>query len=317
VVIGFGTRHGAGLVEVGNFFKCHRISNDMAVGASFQMRSGRAISNAMSMSEDLKLLHIDVATLFVMSSSGRIERQNDPDRSPGPRFYFAGCPQGNIAHIRDDIADQTASSLLAIAAEEPPWHDPWVLPQGMGKFLDGLSNSPPFATGPASIPLTVGPGLIYQLPKHLKYEHSATIVRGDSAEGAQMLERFASDGMPPSMVEAGFKSIADLWEPWCVAVEGGEVAAIAFAARLGTVGAEIGVYTFQGFRSRGFAAAVTASWSSLSSLGGHALFYSTSRANRSSQRVASRLGLRMIGASVSIGSGGATLTTLAPTSRLS
>jgi hypothetical protein len=256
----------------------------------------------MSMSDDLKLLHIDVATMFVMSSSGRIERQNDPDSSPGPRLYFAGCPQGNIAHVRDDIADQTASSLFAMAAEEPLWHDPWVLPQGIGKFLDVLSNSPPFATGPASrIPLTVGPGVIYQLPKHLKYEHSATIVRGDSVEGAQMRERFASDGMPPSMVEAGFKNVADLWEPWCMAIEGDEIAAIAFAARLGTVGAEIGVYTFPKFRSRGFAAAVTASWSALPSLDGRALFYSTSGSNRSSQRVAGRLGLRMFGASVSIG----------------
>ncbi len=107
--------------------------------------------------------------------------------------------------------------------------------------------------------------------------------------------------MPPALHEAGFKSIADLWEPWCVAVEGEEVAAIAFAARLGVIGAEIGVYTFPGFRSRGFAAAVTAEWSSIPSLDGRALFYSTSRSNRSSQRVAARLGLRIIGASVGIG----------------
>jgi hypothetical protein len=254
------------------------------------------------MSDDLKLLHIDVATMFVMSSSGRIERQNDPDSSPGPRLYFAGCPEGNIAHIRDDLADQTAPRLLAIAAEEPPWRDPWVLPQAIGKLLDVLSNSPPFATGPASrIPLTVGPGVIYQLPHHLKTEYAATIVQGDSAEGEQMRARFEERGMPQPILDAGFKSVADLWEPWCIAVEGEEVAAIAFAARLGTVGAEIGVYTFPKFRSRGFAAAVTATWSSLPSLGGHALFYSTSRSNRSSQRVAARLGLRMIGASVNIG----------------
>ena len=101
-------------------------------------------------------------------------------------------------------------------------------------------------------------------------------------------------------MDAGFKSVADLWEPWCIALEGEEVAAIAFAARLGSVGAEIGVYTFRNFRSRGFAATVAANWSSMPSLEGHVLFYSTSRSNRSSQRVASRLGLQMIGASVSV-----------------
>jgi len=260
------------------------------------------MKTSLSMSDDLKLLHIDVETLFATSSSGRIERQNDPDRSPAPRLYFAGCPQGNIARVRHDVDEQIAAQLLAISASESPWRDPWVLPQCLGKLFDVLSNNPPFATGPASrTPLNVGTGVIYQLPKHMKYEHPATIVRGDSAEGEQMLDRFAEEGMPQAMLDAGFKSIGDLWEPWCIAIEGNEVAAIAFAARRGEKGAEIGVYTFPKFRSRGFAAAVTASWSSMASLNGHALFYSTSRSNRSSQRVAARLGLRMIGASVNIG----------------
>lgn len=254
-----------------------------------------------SVADDMRLLHINLATLFALSSSGRIERQNDPDRSPAPRLFFAGCTQGNIAHVRDDVEDEVAGKLLAIAADEPPWRDPWVLPQSIGKLLDVFSSHPPFATGPASrIPLNVGTGVIYLFPHHMKYQHAVNIVHGDSVEGAAMVARFNQRGMPPSMLDAGFKSVADLWEPWCVGIEGEEVAAIAFAARLGAVGAEIGVYTFPNFRSRGFAAAVTASWSSMASLDGHVLFYSTSRINRSSQRVAARLGLRMIGASVSI-----------------
>jgi hypothetical protein len=251
---------------------------------------------------DMRLLHINAATIFAMSSSGRIQRQNDPDLSSGPRLFFAGCPQGNIAHVRDDVEDEIAGRLLAIAADEPPWRDPWVLPQSIGKLLDVFSNNAPFATGPASrIPLNVGTSVIYQLPHHLKYQHAANIVRSDSVEGAQMVARFNQRGMPQPMLDAGFKSVADLWEPWCIAIEGEEVAAIAFAARLGAVGAEIGVYTFPNFRSRGFAAAVTASWSSMASLDGYVLFYSTSRINRSSQWVASRHGLRMIGASFSVG----------------
>jgi hypothetical protein len=250
---------------------------------------------------DLRLLDIDVETVFVMSPSERIERVNDPDCSLGPRLHLTGCPQGNRARVRHDVEDQTADQLLAIAAEEPPWRDPWALPQCVGKLLDVLFNNPPFATGPGSrTPLNVGAGLIYQLPNHTKYQHAANIVRGDSVEGDQMRMLFAEGGMPQPMVAAGFKSVTDLWEPWCIAIEDEEVAAIAFAARLSVIGAEIGVYTIPKFRARGFAAAVTASWSSLPSLSGRALFYSTSRSNRSSQRVAARLGLRMIGASVGI-----------------
>ncbi len=244
-------------------------------------------------SDNLRLLHVDVATMFVMSASERIERSNDPDCSPGPRLYFSGCVHGNILRVRNDIEDQVASRLLAIGADEPAWRDYEVLPRCLGKFIDLLSTSQPVAT--------VAPHIIYRLPNHLEYEHAATIVRGDSAEGAAMLSRFAERGLPQPMLDAGFKGVGDFWEPWCVVAERDEIAAIAFAARLADSGAEIGVYAFPNFRARGFAAAVTASWSSMPSLDGRALFYSTARSNRSSQRVAARLGLRMIGASVSIG----------------
>jgi len=241
---------------------------------------------------DLRLLHLDIQTTFVISGSERIERENDPDRSSGPRLFFAGCPQGNIARVRHDVADQTALGLLAVAAKEPPWRDPDVLPQCVGKITDLLSREQPA--------VTIAPGIIYRLPHGPRYEHPARIVRGDSAEGEQMLARLADRGLPRSMLDAGFRGAGDFWKPWCIALAGDEIASIAFAARISDVGAEAGVVTLPGFRGQGFAAAVTASWSSLPSLSGRALFYSTARSNRSSQRVAARLGLRLIGASVRI-----------------
>ena len=77
-----------------------------------------------------------------------------------------------------------------------------------------------------------------------------------------MAAQFAECGMPQAMIDAGFKSVADLWAPWCVVLEGDEIAAIAFTARLIDAGAEIDVYTFPKFRARGYAAAVTAAWAS-------------------------------------------------------
>lgn len=243
--------------------------------------------------DDLRLLHVDVETMFVMSSGRRIERENDPDCSRGPILFFAGCPQGNVARVHRDVSENVASGVLAIAAEEPPWFELDALPQCLDRIIDLLSCE--------REAVTVAPHLIYQLPNDLRYEHSATIVRGDSVEGERMLTRFADRGMPQSMLDAGFKGVRDLWKPWCVAIEGEEIASIAFAARIGDRGAEIGVYTFPPFRARRFAAAVTANWSSIPCLSRRALFYSTSRSNRSSQHVAARLGLRMIGASVRVG----------------
>jgi len=254
------------------------------------------------MPDDKELLRIDAESMFVLSPSGRIECVNDPGRSIAPRMFIAGCAQGNLAYVRAEVDDDAAAKLLRLTADEPPWRDPWTLPRCIGELLDVLSSAPPFAIGPASrTPLVVSPSLIWHLPNHVQYDHPARIVRGDLAEGAQLVARFSKAGMPPEMIEAGFVSVADLWEPWCLAFEGEEVAASAIAARLSERVAEIGVYTFPKFRARGYGAAVTAAWSSLASLDGRALFYSTSRTNRSSQRVTARLGLPMIGASVSIG----------------
>src|SRR5208282_115944 len=114
--------------------------------------------------DDLRLLHVSVKTAFVISGSERIERQNDPDCSPGPRLFFIGCPQGNIARVRHDVEDQIAARLLAIAAQEPPWRDPDVLPQCLGKIVDVLST--------AQLVVTIAPGITYRLLNGLKYEHS-------------------------------------------------------------------------------------------------------------------------------------------------
>ena len=113
-----------------------------------------------------------------------------------------------------------------------------------------------------------------------------------------MLADFTARGMPSSLTEAGFVDVSHFWPPWCTAIVGDEIAAMAFAARLGDQAAEIGVYTFPGFRGQGLAAAVTADWSALPSLKDRTLFYSTQTTNLSSQRVTARLGLRQIGISL-------------------
>jgi hypothetical protein len=243
--------------------------------------------------DDLRLLHVDIDTMFVMSASGRIERENDPDCSPAPQMFFVACPFGNIARVRYDVDDAIAVRILEVAAKEPPWRDLDTMPGCVREIVELLSGGPSAET--------VASHLIYRLPNDVKYEHAVAIVRGDTEEGRQMLARLADRGMPDYMRDAGFKGVGDFWEPWCVAIERGEVASMAFAARLGEMGAEIGVYTFPTYRGRGLAAAVTAAWASMPSLNRRALFYSTSNTNRSSQRVAARLGLRLIGASFRIG----------------
>jgi predicted GNAT family acetyltransferase len=116
-----------------------------------------------------------------------------------------------------------------------------------------------------------------------------------------LLVDLAERGMPEPLVVMGFVNTEEFWPPWCVALsDGSKISSIAFAARLGPMGAEAGVASIPSFRGQGFAAAATAGWAAHAALRGRALFYGTDRTNVSSQRVVERLRLRFFGASLAI-----------------
>jgi hypothetical protein len=242
--------------------------------------------------EDLRLLELDVETLFAASPERRLLRQNPPDNGPAPRLFVGGCAGGNVLRLGSGVNEAVAADVLALAETEAAWTDPDRLPARLELLVERLP------TGDAVGSPT--PFLIYHLPNGLEPDPDVAIVRFDGPEGQRLLARLAEAGMPAHLVEAGFTTLKDLWAPWCAAMVDEAIAALCFAARIGPRGLEAGVYTFPGFRGRGLAAAVTAAWSSLSGLANKTLFYSTSRDNRSSQRVAERLGLRRFAVSLSL-----------------
>ena len=235
-------------------------------------------------SDTLRRLAIDCETKFVLAQSGRILRENDPDRSAGPRLFIAGCPVGNLAYVRHDVSDRTAEWMLQLLAAEPPWLKPTARPLRFREVMELLAGEHPVASIEAS--------LIYALPRQRPVEGHSRFICSGTDEGASFLDRLRRTGLPRHLVDAGFANIRDFWTPWCIALDAGVIAAVAFAARLGSRGAEIGVYTFPDWRSRGLAAAVTAKWTCHPELASRELFYSTTVANASSQRVAARLGLQ-------------------------
>ena len=227
-------------------------------------------------------------TLFRSRSDGRIEHENDPDHSPGPHFWLAGCSEGNVHGVGADLANDLAQELASLAATEPPFTYA-ATPKHLERYLSLLAS-----TGPIAHELELTYGLHAQ-----SYPSDARIIGSDSAEGRDLMHSWANR-IPETWYKLGFRDVADLWTPWCAAVVDGEVASLAFSARLGDAGAELGLVTAMPFRGRGLAAAATAGWSRLLSLSGHTLFYSTSRDNVSSQRVAARLNLRLRGTSLRI-----------------
>ncbi len=225
-------------------------------------------------------------TLFRVNHTGRIIRENDPDRSPGPLFWLGGSADGNLIGISADLPDSLAATLTRIAASEPPFVHP-AMPEHLADYEAQLQG---YGNGEHSLSIT------WRLPHDHPYSSRATLVSSESEEGQRLATEWAQEGLPQGLCELGFASVADLWTPWCAAMAGNDVASLAFAARLSHTGAELGLATVGEFRGQGFGAAATAGWSRLNALRSRTLFYNTSRDNISSQRVTERLMLSACGA---------------------
>lgn len=237
------------------------------------------------MTQGTQWLDTNYRTLFVLTADGRIKGENDPDRSPGPRFWLAGCAEGNVFGMGADLPDDTSAELADLARTEPPFAHPDARPRHVDRYSALLTQHAPVTR--------CNFGLIYELPHSLRYDSNARLVGCDSDEGQDLAQSLSTHGMPEGLSELGFCEVADLWFPWCAAVVDGQIASIAYAARLSNIGAELGLTTAKAFRGQGYAAAATAGWSTLASLQSRTLFYSTKRENVSSQKVTERLGLRL------------------------
>lgn len=244
----------------------------------------------LPMLSDADLLQIQYHTLFVTDEAERIVRENDPDRSPGPRLWLGGCARGNAFGLRTDVPEALAGEVGALLAAEPPFTSREGLPEHLDRYLELLSSE--------GVPRRSGFGLTYALPHALEYGSDVVLIDSESEEGKLLRTTFSRRGMPPELLSLGFRDTSDLWEPWCIAFHEDQVASVACAARISESGAELGITTVQALRGRGYAAAATAGWTHLKSLQSRTLFYSTQRENFSSQRVAARLGLRFIGPSL-------------------
>ena len=231
--------------------------------------------------------------MFVTDASGRLVRQNDPEHSAAPLMYLAGCESANICFLRRDVSPPVAQQITALVAREPPFAELGARPLFIERYRELLGIDAPVPERAFA--------QIHRLPRGVSFEHHATIVKQGTADGDKLFAELKRHGLPAALRAMGFADVSHLWEPWCVALVRGDIAAIAFAARLGENGAEIGVATLSAFRGRKLAPAVTAGWSSLPQLGARELFYSTTRDNTASQRVIARLRLPLVGVSVRLG----------------
>ena len=241
--------------------------------------------------DDRELLELQADTLFGHDAAGRIVFEDEPGHRPAPRLYLARGIGGAVLRLRHDVSDETARELRQFAAGEPPLTDASGDPIYLADYRRLLSREAPISQDE--------PGLVWEL-RAAAGPPPPTCVPSDSPEGDALIARLHAEGMPPAMIALGFVDTGEFWSPWCVALQSDEIVSIAFASRIGLRAAEVGVATVPEFRGHGFAAAATSAWAGHPQLRGRPLFYSTSRTNRSSQRVVQRLALRFIGTSLRI-----------------
>lgn len=232
---------------------------------------------------DIDLLELEIDTIWARNSYGRLIKSRDGGAAP--HVVVAAATDGQIAAIGVDVPDDLAAKLrAAVAGAEPPI-DPAATPASLRQCRQLLAAW----VGPTEV--SAGPS--YVIPPATELQSTAEIVRSGYGQGDAVRE----------LNPAGANWTAEEWSllfdgrlgPWAAAMEAGQVVAICHSARLTDRGAEAGVWTDPRFRGRGHAAAVTAAWASLLAPSGRRLFYSTSADNLSSQRVAARLRLRLIG----------------------
>jgi RimJ/RimL family protein N-acetyltransferase len=205
----------------------------------------------------------------------------------GPELVVACARDGVRARIARQVPPEVATIVAAgIDGSAIPGGDPAAPPPQLERCRLALED----ALGSA-VRLAPGSGPSYVIEPGVSFRPTAHLVRSD--RGATSELRAANPG----------NWGADEWEdlldgrlgPWVMATHGDQVISICHTPVANASAADAGVWTHPDFRAQGHAAAVTAEWAALMRPSGKLLFYSTSRTNRSSQRVAARLSLRHIG----------------------
>lgn len=226
--------------------------------------------------DDLALLHIQAERS--LDARGRIAGYD------GVRLACSAA--GQALWIGADVPEPIAAALIDVVARAPAAASPDQPPPALDRCAALLA--------PAGSALVRASGPSYLIPDHpaIGAAGAARLV-GDGAPDVDVLRR----ANPGNWHPVEWDELLDgRLGPWVIAIDGGRALSICHTpGPIGPRSAECGVWTDPSHRGRGLAAATAVAWVGRVRAPGRHLFYSTDAANRSSQRVAARLGARLLG----------------------
>jgi RimJ/RimL family protein N-acetyltransferase len=197
---------------------------------------------------------------------------------------IAAATGGQHVYIGSEVPDSLAPALIDAVAQSPPAqvldHEPPALEQ-CRRILKSRF---------ARLSVDTGPVYLFEPSTHTRVR--TDILRSDAQLDTQLRELNPGNWEPDEWNDLLDGTLG----PWAMAVVDGKAVSICHTPLAMTEhAAECGVWTVPEARGQGYAAAVTAAWADVLRPSGRHLFYSTDAQNLSSQRVAARLQLRLLG----------------------
>ncbi len=222
------------------------------------------------------LLQLELETLWMTDDRGRIERCRADGVPFEPLLVVAAGRSGRCWAASVHVPTECDAAIAeALVNAQPALAVGWA-PECAAELLRIIDAVP--TLGPLARPLG-GPSWLMEAPVD-RAPTTVELHRSVDFDAESWRERIPGRDR-------------ELTEPWVMAVVDDQVAAICETARSAPKSVEAGVWTYEPYRGRGLAVAVTAEWSSLVSA--RTVFYSTSWDNVASQGVARRLGLEPLG----------------------
>lgn len=244
------------------------------------------LSNMIS---DRDRVEIQANTLFTHDEAGRMDRVNEPDGDPAPRFFLARSTAGHAYRFSRHLPNDVVRELMAYIEREPVPQDLRQPPAYLETYKAILAAHAPIQK------VFHGPAYYFPPVIPMRDDVAATQMTAQHAEALQ----FGFGWVVPHLAQM---------PPVFAVLDGARAVALCFSSRVPTqrsidtneAAHEAGAETLRSFRGRGYAAVAVAGWATAIRALGHTPLYSTEWTNLASQAVAKKLNLILYGDDLSI-----------------
>lgn len=208
---------------------------------------------------------LQLQTLFVFDTGGRMTATREPGGNPPPAFVIIRSTTNCAWALRADVPDALAREIAGLARDEPPARELRDAPKHADRYLSLLGGEA--EAGPA-----------FTFPDLLESPSGVVELHDE-----QLLHRNFRGWVTGE--------IAEVRAPVIAVLDDGHAVSVCFCARRSDVAAEAGLDTAAAFRGRGFGPRATAAWAAAIRATGRIPLYSTSWSNAASLAVARKLQL--------------------------